>query len=194
MTLMCREANYEETLEMLTYITGSSCTLALFSIGVYKRPALNMMLGLVRREFWHDDQRSAAHSLFSQFVRTYGVVMPVANVLMCIAPVTWAASRGGAIDSPAALIFRMWTPWTHLTAAKYATVYAAQFIVSLSVLTSISGMVFAMVLVVIEMQVQVDMLTDTISSLRVDEHRHGPSTTAYNNLVECIKHHQTLIA
>lgn len=196
------DTSYEETLEMLTYITGSLSTLALFAIGVYKRSALNAMLSLMRREFWHDDRRPAAHALFSRFVRTYGTVMPVANVLMCIAPVVWAVSRGN-IESPAALIFRMWTPWTRLTPARYAAVYATQFTVSVTVLTSISGMVFAMVLVVNEMQVQMDILVDAVRELRVNNfrgggdgdqvHRTSTARTITDDLVRCVKHHQMLI-
>ncbi|XP_027848834.2 uncharacterized protein LOC114128511 [Aphis gossypii] len=200
-SLAVRHTSYEETVEMLTYITGSSSTLALFAIGVHKRPGLQRMLDAMRRDFWYDGRRATADALFSRFVRTYGAVMPAANVMMCMAPVVWA-SRNGDIDSPAALIFRMWTPWTRLTVARYAAVYAAQFVVSLSVLTSIAGMVFAMVLFVTEMQVQVDTLVDAVRDLHVDmwyddgrpDARAGRRRgAAYDGLVECVKHHQKLI-
>lgn len=205
-SLVSRHTSYEERIEMLTYITGSASTLALFAIGVHKRPDLDRMLDIVRHDFWDDGRRPAADTRFSRFVRTYGAVMPVANVMMCMAPVVWVAEYGD-IDSPAALIFRMWTPWTRLTAAKYAAVYALQFVVSVSVLTSIAGMVFAMVLVVDEMQVQVDTLVDKFRDLDVDyddnddDDGDGERPTvparrqaARDGLVECVKHHQTLIA
>jgi len=203
-SLAVRRTSYEETVEMLTYITGSSSTLALFAIGVHKRPGLQRMLDAMRRDFWYDGRRATADALFSRFVRTYGAVMPAANVMMCMAPVVWA-SRNGDIDSPAALIFRMWTPWTRLTVARYAAVYAAQFVVSLSVLTSIAGMVFAMVLFVTEMQVQVDTLVDVVRDLHVDmwyderddgrpDARSGRRRrAAFDGLVKCVKHHQKLI-
>ncbi|VVC25273.1 Olfactory receptor, insect [Cinara cedri] len=190
-SLVSQRTSYEETIEMLTYITGSSSTLALFAIGVYKRPQLNRMLHIVRHDFWHDERRAAAHTLYSRFVRTYGAVMPVANVMMCMAPIIWVANYGN-MDSPAALIFRMWTPWTRLTPSKYAAAYTTQFVVSLSVLTSISGMVFAMVVFVNEMQVQVDMLTDAVRDLNVRDACQRPRAV-FDNLVKCVKHHQTLI-
>nr|UMT69213.1 odorant receptor 3 [Myzus persicae] len=202
-SLALRATNYEEVVEMLTYITGSSCTLALFAIGVHKRPRLHRMLDAVRRDFWDDGRRPAADVLFSRFVRTYGAILPVANVMMCMTPVIWAA-RNGDIESPAALIFRMWTPWTRMTTTRYAAVYAAQFVVSLSVLTSIAGMVFAMVLFVTEMQVQVDTLVDAVQDLQVDmwygDGHDSPVThpdrrrrAAFDGLVKCVKHHQALI-
>lgn len=187
-TLACRpDAGYGDRLEMLTYITGSSCTLVLFAIGVYRRPALDAMLYLMRSEFWRDDgRRPAAHVLFLRFARTYGAIIPAAHALMCITPVLWTAGPGG-IDSPASLIFRMWTPWTRMTAARYAAAYAVQLVVSSAVLTNVTGMVFAIVLVVNEMQVQMDMLMDAVRGMRVD----GASS---DRLVRCVKHHQTLIA
>lgn len=202
-SLAVRHTSYEEAVEMLTYITGSSSTLALFAIGVHKRPGLCRMLNTMRCDFWDDGRQETADSLFSRFVRTYGAVMPAANVMMCMAPVVWV-SRYGDIDSPAALIFRMWTPWTRLTVARYVAVYAAQFVISLSVLTSIAGMVFAMVLFVTEMQVQVNTLVDTIRDLHVDmwydegdgrpdAHADRRRQAAYDGLVKCVKHHQTLI-
>lgn len=191
-SLMCRSTNYEETIEMLTYITGSSSSLALFVIGVYKRPQLYRMMHIARHEFWHDERRTAAHTLYSRFVRTYGAIMPVASVTMCTTPVIWTANYG-AMNSPAALIFRMWTPWTQMTTAQYVAVYAVQFVVSLSVMISLVGMVFAMVVIVNEMQVQVDMIVDAVRDLDVWHASRRPRP-AIDGLVECVKHHQTLIA
>lgn len=206
------DASYEETIEMCTYITGSVSTLTMFVVGVYKKPELNSMVDTVRHEFWHDSRRPAADLLFSQFLRTYGAIMPVANVMMCIAPVAWVLQFGGTVNAPAALIFVMWTPWDRLTPATYAAVYTVQFVVSLSVLTSIAGMVYAMMLFVGEMQVQVDTLVDVVDSLDVDNaHTAATATTtatatvvtvvvpdrkqtAFADFVKCVKHHQTLIA
>lgn len=189
-SLASRRTSYEETIEMLTYITGSSSSLMLFAIGVYKRPRLYRMVHMIRHEFWHDERRTAAHTLYSRFVRTYGAIMPVASVTMCTTPVVWTVNYG-AVDTPAALIFRMWTPWTRMTAVQYAAVYAVQFVVSLSVMIGLVGMVFAMVVVVNEMQVQVDMVTDAVRDLNVRDAHHG---AAFDGLIECVKHHQTLVA
>jgi len=211
-SLAYRRTSYEDTIEMLTYITGSSSTLALFVIGMHKRPALLKMLDIIRDEFWckgrgrcggggggsgrNVDDRPAAEELYARFVRTYGTVFPVAALFMCLTPIFWVAKYGD-IDSPAALIFRMWTPWQQLTATKYAITYAVQFVVSMSVLINITGMVLAMVLFVNEMQVQVDVLADAVRGLDVDTAYDGRRTNATrtrDRLVRCVKHHQTLIA
>lgn len=202
--LATRHGGYEETIELLSLFTGSSSTLALFAIGVRKRPEFVSMLSLVRREFWDDGRLAgAADLLFSGFARTYGAIFPVANAAMCVAPVAWAASHGD-FDSPAAFIFGMWTPWPRHTAAEYAAVYAVQFVVSMSVLTSITGMVLAMVLVVNEMQVQTDALVRAVGALPVKhlydrDDGDGPAQQqrddrhAIRGLVQCVKHHQMLI-
>lgn len=203
MSLIFRANGNQDAVEMLTYITGSLSTGVLFTIGVYKRPALERMLNIIKHEFWYNDRRLSADVLFSRFLRTYGKIMLTASLMMLLTPIIWM-SIYREIDSPAALIFRMWTPWTKMTPAKYAAAYFIQFVVSLTALINISAMVFAMILIVIEMKVQVDMLKDAIYELDIGHtysaHRPGATAiagqfrTSYDGLVECVKHHQTLIA
>lgn len=215
MSLVYRSTGYEDTVEMLTYITGSLSTLIMFTIGMRKRPNLNRMLEIMRHEFWYEntrrissvdaadgygnDRRPTAKELFARFLRTYGAVFPVATMTMGLTPVFWV-TKSNDINSPAALIFRMWTPWQQLTLTKYVVAYIIQFIVSVSVLVSINGMVLAMVIFVNEMQFQVDILVDTVRGLDVDSAYSGLRPDAAraresrDDLIRCVKHHQTLIA
>jgi len=188
---------------MLSYITGSSSTLVLFLVGVLMQSKINRMLEIVQHEFWYvkcrgidDDvyRKPAAEVLYTKFVRKYAYVFTAASASMCLTPIIWVAQYRD-LNSPAALIFRMWTPWPQLTSVKYTVVYTIQVVVSSSALSNIAGLVLAMMVFVTEMQVQVDMLINTVDRMDV-ENAHltrDRAQQARDELVRCVKHHQTLI-
>lgn len=190
--------SYEQTIETLAYATGSGSTLILLIIGLYKRPAMYKMLTILRNEFQYDGHRRlAADQLFSRFMRSYGAVFPVANLITCLAPLVWMF-RNKDYNSQKGLIYQSWIPWEP-SSTKYAVLYVVQFILGFSALANIAGMVMSMVLFVNELQVQMDILVDTMRELDVDywyesgELDSERTQRSYDGIVKCVKHHQTLI-
>lgn len=113
-SLIVRDTGYEDKLEMLALMTGSSNTLAMYAFGIYKKPEFNRMLNLIQHEFWHDERRPAADVLYSRFVRTYGAIMPVANVIMCITPVIWVTKYAQHFEYFSVLVLSYVSKYFHI--------------------------------------------------------------------------------